>query len=85
VVAVNGTFGLAFYSFIPAGRPVPSSSKRAGTVGSNVFDLFLPMDDYTAVVDLLRNEKPGFFFFDDATLQFGLMTSAEPVGEQEAR
>ena len=85
VVAVHGSFGLAFWSFIPPVRAVPASSKRPGTVGSDVFDLFLPMEDYAAVIDLLRNEKPGFFFFDDGTLQFGLMTSAEPIGVQEGR
>lgn len=82
VVVVNGSFGLAFWSVISPGRAVPAS--RAGTVGSNVFDLFLPMEDYAAVIDLLRNEKPGFFFFDDVSRQFGRMTSAEPIGEQEA-
>jgi hypothetical protein len=83
VVALTGAFGIAFLSFVPAGRIIPTSSKRAGTTGPDVFDLFLPMDDYGTVVDLVRNEKPVFWFFDDGTLQIGVRTQAEPIGEQE--
>jgi hypothetical protein len=84
-VAASGPFGIGFLNFIPSGRVVPPSGKRPGTSGPNVFDCFLPMDDYGAIVDLVRNEKPVFFFLDDQSLQFGVMTSAEPVGEEEGR
>jgi hypothetical protein len=52
-----GGQGIAFLNFIPAGRPVPDSSIRGGSSeGDFVFDLALPMEDYTAIVDLVRNE-----------------------------
>jgi hypothetical protein len=82
-IALSGTFGLAFLSFIPSGRPVPGNSKRAGTTGSDVFDLFLPMEDYAPIVDLVRNEKPVFFFFDDQSLELAVRTQSEPIGETE--
>jgi hypothetical protein len=85
VVSLTGTFGLAILCFIPVGRTIPVSSKRAGTSNPVVFDLFLPMDDYTAIVDLVRNEKPIQFFFDDTSHQIGVTTAGEAVGEDQGR
>ncbi|MGO9099428.1 MAG: hypothetical protein ACLP9Y_08310 [Mycobacterium sp.] len=78
-VALSGGGGLALLNFIPAGRPVPAGSKRPGTTSPVVFDLFLPMDDYTAIVDLVRNETPINFFFDDTTLQIGVTTQGKQI------
>jgi len=85
VVSLTGTFGLTLLYFIPTGRTVPVGSKRAGTTNPVVFDLFLPMDDYTAIVDLVRNEKPINFFFDDVSHQIGVTTQGEAVGEDQGR
>jgi len=84
VVALTGTFGLASLSFIPAGRPIPPGSKRPGSSDPDIFDLFWPLDDYSAIVDLLRNEKPIAFYFDDTDQSIGVTTyDPEPVGENE--
>jgi len=56
-------------------------SVRAGTTDPVVFDLFLPMEDYTAIVDLVRNEKPIYWYFDDTSLELSVTTQGEVVGE----
>jgi hypothetical protein len=81
----GGGQGLALLYFIPAGRPIPAGSKRAGTTSPVVFDLFLPLEDYTAIVDLVRNEKPINWFFDDTTQQIGVTTGGELVGEDQGK
>lgn len=81
----GGGNGLALLAFVPNGRPVPDSSTRAGTTNPVVFDLFVPMDDYTAIVDLVRNEKPINFFFDDTSLEMGVTTYGESVGEDQGK
>lgn len=35
------------------------------------------------VIDVLGNEKPITFFFNDETLYAGIRTGSEPVGEEE--
>jgi hypothetical protein len=78
----GGGSGLAFLYFVPDGRPVTDSSTRAGTANPVVWDLFLPMDDYAAIIDVLRNEQPISFFFNDATPDaWALSTGEELVGE----
>ena len=85
VVTLTGTFGVAGLYFIPDGGTIPTGSKRAGTTNPVVFDLYLPMDDYAAIVDLVRNEKPITFFFDDSSHQIGVTTYGEAVGEDQAK
>jgi hypothetical protein len=81
----GGGNGLAGLYFVPAGRQVPDSSVRADTTDPVVFDLFLPLEDYTAIVDLLRNEKPIYWYFDDTTLQVSVTTQGELVGEDQGK
>jgi hypothetical protein len=82
----GGGSGLAFLDFVPAGRPVPDRSKRGGTTDPIVWDLFLPMDDYAAIVDLVRNEKPINFYFDDATPDgWAVTTGSELVGQDQGK
>jgi hypothetical protein len=83
---LGGGHGLAFLNFIPVGRPVPDSSRRAGTTDPVVLDLYLPMDDYTAIVDLVRNEKPINFFFDDKNPNgWAVSAFGEPVLEDQGK
>lgn len=84
VTLADKSTALCFINFVPAGRAVPDSGIRPDTAKPIVFDLFAPMDDYAALVDLVRNEGPLTFFFDDATPNgWYLRTGSEPVGEGE--
>jgi hypothetical protein len=82
-----GGQGIAFLNFIPAGRPVPDSSIGGGSSeGDFVFDLALPMEDYTAIVDLVRNETPIRFAFDDTDPNgWSVRTGSEEVGEDQGK
>jgi hypothetical protein len=65
VAMSGGGSAVVFVDFIPTGRSVPDSSIRAGTKPPDlVFDLFAPIDDYAAIVDVVRNESPVGFRFD---------------------
>lgn len=83
----TGGQGLAILYFVPAGRPVPDSSIRADTSDPLVFDLFLPLDDYTAIVDLVRNETPVMFAFDDNEPEkvWSVRAGPEEVGEDQGK
>jgi hypothetical protein len=85
VALSGGGNGIAELCFVPAGRPVPDGSVRAGTTDPVVFDLFLPMEDYTAIVDLFRNEKPIYWYFDDTSLELSVTTQGDIVGEDQGK
>ncbi|MEW6211243.1 MAG: hypothetical protein AB1631_22950 [Acidobacteriota bacterium] len=44
----------------------------------------MAIDEITAILDLLRFEKPIRVFWDDAAKRLSIETGPEPVGEQEA-
>jgi hypothetical protein len=80
----GGGLGLASLNFIPEGLPVPDSTMQAGAPVT--FDLYLPMDDYTAVVDLLRNEGPPItFLFDDADPNGWHLAASGKPGEDQGK
>jgi hypothetical protein len=41
------------------------------------------MSSWHQFIDLLRNEKPVFFFYDDDSKTAELRTNKEPVGDSE--
>ncbi len=58
------------------------TSWNDGYSGSGLF-MFLPASHFSRIVDLLRNEKPLYFTYNDHSQKTYLSTSAEPVGEEE--
>ena len=81
-IALHGSFGDAWLFFVPpTTATIPANSMWAGSPPT--FSCFF--DDYTwpRVVDMLRNEKPLFFWFEDVKLTVTLSTVREPVGESE--
>ncbi|MBZ4423135.1 hypothetical protein [Myxococcus sp. RHSTA-1-4] len=82
VLYIYGDFGLAYLYFIAEGAPLSQNRKRSG---ENVFDIFFRMYSWAHLVDLLRNEKPVYFFFDDSLSTASLGPEREPVGEEEAQ
>ena len=81
VMYLKGDFGLAFLYFVPESETMGANRKRSGR---NVFDVYYKMSTWSQCVDLLRNEKPVYFFYDDSTNTAGIKTSDEPIGEEES-
>lgn len=81
VIHCFGSFGLAFLYFVPEDLPLGENKKREGR---DVFDIYYRMGDWGAIVDVLRNERPVLFFFDNYNNGI-IRTGREEVGEEEAR
>jgi hypothetical protein len=77
---VNGSFGKGILWFMPEGSALPDNRKRGG---QNVFDVYYHTADWAALVDLLRNEGPVHFNFNDSSNAAQIYTGQEPVGEGE--
>ena len=80
VIHLKGDFGVAFLYFVPEGETLGTNRKRAG---QNVFDVYYSMSTWSQCVDLLRNEKPVYFYYDDSNNTAVIKTSDEPIGEEE--
>ncbi len=77
---LNGTFGKAILWFMPQGRPLPENRKRSG---QNLFDVYYRITDWEAILDVLRNETPVYFNYQDTNNTAQIYTGDEPVGEGE--
>lgn len=80
VIYLKGAFGLAFLYFVPDGVALGVNRKRPG---QDIFDVYYSMPAWSQCVDLLRNEKPAYFSFDDSNNTAVITTTDEPVGEGE--
>ena len=76
----GGTRAVAFLSFYPDTiTAIPSNS--VGTQGGmKVYSANFSVSWFAIIGDLLRNEKPLTFWFDEASLECLLGTGQEPVG-----
>lgn len=81
-------FGIQFN--IPSGhvvlrftRDLTQENKVIEKVGKKHFFVYLRAEKYPAFIDIMRNEKPLFFFYDFDNNQAYITTSDEPVGEGE--
>jgi hypothetical protein len=68
------------YYFVPQNGTLGTNQKRAG---EDVFDVWSWMSTWPHCVDMLRNESPVNFYYNDAVNLAMLTTSQEPVGEGE--
>ena len=67
--------------FLSEDSPVPDAFFN---VEKDTGALFLPFEQITAYVDLLRNEKPVFGYLNSEVPHYNsITTSKEPVGEEE--
>ncbi len=80
VIYLRGAFGLAFLYFVPDGGALGTNRKRSGR---NLFDVYYWMSSWSQCVDMLRNEKPVYFSYNDSNNTAVITTSDEPVGEEE--
>lgn len=54
------------------------------TIGSKkIYYVYYHVDRYLAMIDILRNEKPLFFYYNHDNHESYVTTSGEPVGEAE--
>ena len=75
-------FGDGFYAFLRFHKDGPLPAASAPTTFGQRFYGHMDYQQMDEVVDLLRNEQPVRFGWNDLNLdQFHLMTGAEPVGE----
>lgn len=81
VIHLKGDCGLAFLYFVPEGKVLGTNRIR---MNQNICDVYYPMSSWAQCVDLLRNEKPVYFFYDDSNKTAVIKTSDEPIGEEES-
>jgi len=79
VISLHGAFGLAILYFVPQDGQLGKNQKRAG---HDIFDIYYWMDSWPHFTDLLRNEKPVHFQYDDSdnTAQISSVRAAVPAG-----
>ncbi|HEX6750119.1 MAG TPA: hypothetical protein VF092_22685 [Longimicrobium sp.] len=78
--AGHSTVSLVFYhdgAVIPANTMVPLG------LGNFLYTMRYRYAQFANVLDLLRNEKPIRFYFDDQSMLGYITTSDEPIGEAE--
>ena len=64
----------------------PSENSYKETVNNhNSFNLNVLSERFPNFIDILRNEKPVFFYFNKSTLQGYITTSDEVVGEGDPK
>ncbi len=77
---LNGSFGKAILWFMPDGTTLPNNRKRSG---QSVFDIYYFKNDWEGILDVLRNETPVYFNYNDSGNVAQIYTGKEPVGEEE--
>lgn len=78
VMHIRGSFGMAFVNLIPDGEKLDTNRKSEK---DDHFYVYLPMNDWEPLVDMLRHESPVNFYFSDETKVASIFTDREPVGE----
>lgn len=81
VIHLKGDFGVAFLYFVPESEALGANRKRPNR---NLYDVYFPMNSWSQCVDLLRNEKPVYFYYDVSNNTAVIKTSDEPIGEEES-
>lgn len=69
--------------FHSEGTQLPTNDLLDGGDGGPVCRLHYRLSQFAHLVDLLREEKPLYLWFSEASGQGAVMTGAEPVGEGE--
>jgi len=80
VIYINGSFGGANLYFIPERGELKPNRKRPGM---DFFDIYYFNRSWAPMVDLLRNEKPCYFYFIEPQNWATIKSALEEVGEEE--
>ena len=73
----------AWLHFMSAGEDLRDRSKVSRANNLWVFSVFFRSETLTALLDVLRNEKPVYFRYTERTNDFRITTTHEPIGEEE--
>ena len=72
--------GKGILRFVTGDLPINTMEK----IGSkNIYYVYYHADNYPAMIDILRNEKPLYFYYNHDNHESYVTTSNEPVGEAE--
>lgn len=80
VIHISLKSGKAIFRF-KSGRLKKNACTKKGK--STTYEIYIASERYPHFVDLLRNEKPLYFFYDMNENISYITTSDEPVGEGE--
>lgn len=83
IIVLVGANLTAYLSFFADNAAIPNLSSANTASGQQQCYVGYPYSQYAGVIDLLRNEKPISFFFNEANGVAYVTTSTEPVGEGE--
>lgn len=78
---LKGSFGVAILWFLAEENSLPDNRIRAN---QNVFDVYYHLGAWDAIIDILRNESPVYFNFNETSKAAQIYTGNEPVGEEES-
>jgi hypothetical protein len=71
-----------FLLFVENGANLPSCSESVGHDGVSWCRIWYHLDQFPAVIDILRNEKPVYVNYSNPTFA-QIFTGPEPIGEEE--
>jgi len=76
---------IVFLQFFRDGAAVPPNSKTIhGPTGKPMYYATYRYPQFANIIDLLRNEKPVHFSFNDVNMGAYVTTGTEPAGEGES-
>ncbi len=81
-ITIRGSFGQAKLFFVQKGGCL-GINRRLSDQKQNSFDVYFWLYYWQHIVDMIRNEKPVEFLFDDSDNTAVLRTDREPIGENE--
>jgi hypothetical protein len=79
-ILIRGSFGGAHLTFLPRNSKLKDNVKLPGV---KEFRIYYYIDAWDRTIDILRNETPAYFYFNEKSQDAMIYTGDEPVGEEE--
>jgi hypothetical protein len=84
ITCVTTSGALVIMRFWKEGTPTPENTTTDISSGDKRYYLGFRYHEFARVVDLLRNEKPIWYSFQEERKWGSVRTTSEPVGEEES-
>lgn len=81
-LATHSTYGAIMLYFMPDAVALPTNYTERKEK-DKLYHVYYHEKDMWLILDMLRNERPVFFFFNEANNVAGVRSGSEPVGETE--